>query len=38
MKNMSFDDEDGFANSKLDSLIVFDRSVDYISPFATPFT
>ena len=36
--NMQMDDEDGINNSKLDSLIVIDRTIDMITPFAMPFT
>lgn len=32
------DDEDSINNSKLDSLIVIDRTIDMITPFAMPFT
>jgi hypothetical protein len=34
---MQMEDEDGFSNSKLGSLIIIDRSVDLITPMAMPF-
>jgi hypothetical protein len=35
---MQFDEDDNIKNSKMSSLIIFDRPIDYITPFCTPFT